>query len=186
MSPQRLIICSGPIAVGKSSVIGHLTEKHDFRMIRSGAYLTEVAAQRGIDPTRLRLVELGDQLDLETDYRWVVDHVAIPSMNEAPAQRYWIFDSARKRKQVRHFKEALPDSVCHIHFTAPDEILTSRYESRNRKGDNLTEYQRAIDTDNEREARSLVEIADCVIDTSEHSAVYVAGRALEEFTRWSK
>jgi adenylate kinase family enzyme len=65
---NRLILLSGPIAVGKSALAKELIADHRFKRISSGAYLTEAAKINNLDQSRRGLQELGDSLDLESDY----------------------------------------------------------------------------------------------------------------------
>tara|TARA_R110001606_G_C15335075_1_gene645956 strand:- start:755 stop:1336 length:582 start_codon:yes stop_codon:yes gene_type:complete len=183
---QELIIISGPIAVGKSYIIKQLVQDHAFSKLGSGAYLVEQARMLGIEPSRLNLVKLGDQFHEQTDFAWVVHQVAVPAMTKAPELSRWVFDSVRKRKQVTHFRDALPDRVFHVHFTAPEHLLKSRYESRNRDSDTITKYAQAIDTDNEREARTLCGLADLVVDTSQADEDEATAQTIEGFLKWSK
>ena len=183
---QELIIISGPIAVGKSSIIKLLVEDHAFAKLGSGKYLIGQAQKLGIEPSRLNLVNLGDRFDEQTDFAWVVHQVAVPAMTQAPELSRWIFDSVRKRRQVAHFRDALPGQVFHMHCVAPEHILKSRYESRRRDSDTVTDYDRAIDTDNEREARSLRDLADWVVDTSKADCNQIAAQTMERFLTWSK
>nr|WP_321510258.1 AAA family ATPase [uncultured Hyphomonas sp.] len=186
MVDQKLIIVSGPIAVGKSSIIRCLVQSHNFFRLSSRAYLEDLAQRREIGQSRLNLVQLGDLLDEETDFNWVVYQVAIPAMNKDPEQPLWIFDSVRKRKQVSHFRNALPGRVFHVHFTAPDDVLKSRYVSRDRESDTATNFEQAIDTDNERESRSLRELADLVVDTNQTDKEDATAQTIEGFLKWSK
>ena len=183
---QRLLILSGPIAVGKSSVVQMLIQHHEFRKLSSGAYLSDLAKSDGLDCSRLGLVRLGDQLDVETDFSWVVTELTIPALIASPKRTRWLFDSVRKRKQVEHFRAHLPDSVYHLHLTAPDLILKGRFTSRALPSDETTTYEAAIDTNNEREARSLNQIADRVLDTGDLNPKEVAFKAMEGFLSWSQ
>lgn len=186
LAHQRIIIVSGPIGVGKSSIVADLIERFSFRKLSSGAYLNSLAEQLGQAPTRLNLVQLGDQLDDDTDYRWVVDKVAVPTIRNSPDNERWVFDSVRKRSQVAHFNAEFPGQVCHIHFSAKEETLKNRYCARSRESDIATSYETAIDTNNEREARSLQEIADIVIETGGREACEISVLAFEEYLKWSR
>jgi len=183
---QRILIVSGPIGVGKSSFVAELIERFSFRKLSSGAYLKTGAEQHGRATARLNLVQLGDQLDEETDYRWVVDRVAAPTIQSNPDHERWIFDSVRKFKQVFHFKSEFPGCVCHLHLVAKEQMLKDRYLSRNRENDIGTSYDEAIDTDNEREARRLEQIADIVIATDDRAVDEISRHAFEEYLAWSK
>jgi RNase adaptor protein for sRNA GlmZ degradation len=126
--------------------------------------------KRGRTIDRLTLQELGDQLDLETDYRWLIDQVAVPAIAAHPTQDLWLVDAVRKDRQVAHFRQEFPGRVIHIHLTADEGVLRERYEARLRAGNDYEgnkSYDTAIRHPNELAARSLREIADHTIETSE-------------------
>ena len=62
-------------------------------------------------PDRLILQDLGDSLDVATDYRWLIDDFARPAIELNPDQGRWIVDAVRKTRQIQHFREAFGDAV---------------------------------------------------------------------------
>lgn len=162
MSLQVILLVSGPIAVGKTSIRDYLVENLGYLAIQSSTYLKELAVAKGISLERANLQMLGDLLDLETDFSWVVSEVAVPQIRAKPVQQLWIFDAVRKPEQVGHFRNQFGTSVRHVHFTCSESILKQRYDSRCRSDDGVA-YEIAIDHPNERSSRSLSEIADIVI-----------------------
>lgn len=130
-------------------------------------------------------MRLGDDFDEATDYSWVVHKVAVPALSLAPEENYWVFDSARKMRQIELFRSEFGSRVFHCHLTAPDSELERRFDFRNRDGDQNITYAQAINTDNEREARSLIEIADLVADTANRKPSAIAQEIFEEFVKWS-
>src|SRR5437879_5325999 len=115
---QILLLFSGPIAVGKSEIAKVLIGKHQFRSLGSGSYLREYASSKGLAASRAALQRLGDSFDEQTDYRWIVDDIAIPNITANPEQAFWLMDSVRKTRQVQHFKDAFGATVLHAHFIA--------------------------------------------------------------------
>jgi cytidylate kinase len=167
------VLLSGPVAGGKSAVARELVERHGFQSIRSGAYLASLASRRGLGTSRTILQRLGDELDQETDYRWLIDDVAVPALETTSDRSHWLLDSVRKRRQVEHFRARFQRSVLHAHLTAPEQILRARYVSRMAAGAEYTgntAYETAIAHPNEISARSLIDIADIVLDASVMSA----------------
>src|SRR5437879_5669745 len=132
---RRILLLSGPLAVGKSSVAALLTERGNFTRVRSGQFLSEYATARGITPDRQTLQEIGDRLDIETDYRWLIDDVAAPAIASNPSQARWLVDAVRKHRQVEHFRNRFPGQVIHVHLTADERVLQERYDARQRAGD---------------------------------------------------
>ena len=62
----------------------------------------------------------------------------------------------------------------HVHLTAPEEVLRERYTRRSDPSD--TPYEDAINHPNEVAARSLIDRADLVFDTSVMSTEEVVRR----------
>lgn len=168
-SPLSILLISGPLAVGKTSVREQLVAKHEYSAIQSSSYLRELAAMKGIALERSNLQMLGDSLDLETQFGWVVSNVALPQIQAKPKQKLWIFDAVRKPEQVSLFRDQFGASVRHVHFTSPEPILKKRYDSRARSDDSVS-YEDAISHPNEYSSRSLSQIADRIISLEELSS----------------
>ena len=183
MSEQSklILLTSGPIAVGKSSVVSILINQFRFKQISSSSHLKRLAASRGLKPDRQTLTEIGDALDVDTDFSWVVSPVTSNAINQYTSINRWVFDSVRKKKQVQSFRTTYPNAVKHIYFDADERILQTRYEQRMRRNpdkDNQ-DYKKAISTPNEIEARSLKTLADIVIDISNMTPVDAAHLTME-------
>jgi len=145
---------------------------HGFDYVRSSAYLVEKARREGLPTDRRGLQELGDRLDAETDYRWIVDDVALPSMEASADKSRWLVDAVRKPKQVEHFKSLERIKVIHVHLTAPEDALRLRYKTRRAasvSGPLAPSYESAISHPNEVAARGLIKIADIVLDVTNGS-----------------
>lgn len=163
---EALVLLSGPIAVGKTCVRQELLAMYGFDYVRSSAYLIELSNAQGQGDERTSLQDLGDSLDAETDYRWVLDNVARPGFAASPEQKYWLVDAVRKKRQVEHFRDAFGPRVLHVHLTAPEAVLQQRYAARLATTLNPTPYEVAIQHENEVASRGLVEFADLILDTS--------------------
>jgi len=181
---RRILLLSGPIAVGKTAVRDVLVHDYGFEALRSSGYLRTIAAERGLKDERASLQELGDELDRSTDFRWIVERVALPAMLANEHQDYWLIDAVRKEQQIKHFRSACADqgAVFHVHLMAPEAIIRDRYNARCSPGDSST-YEFACDHDNERSARALVSTADFVCDTQNLSAAQCADRVIAEWAR---
>jgi hypothetical protein len=180
MFQQSIILLSGPLAVGKTSVRDKLVLNGGYQPIRSSAYLRQFA---DVDGGRRTLQEVGDRLDLETDYRWLLERVATPAFEAEPQQKKWLVDAVRKAKQIDHFRNCygVTSLVFHAHLDAPESVVKQRFENRKRSGEDSVEgvtYESAIDHDNERSARGLKHVADKVYDTSADLPEVIATRIL--------
>jgi len=173
MGNLRIVVLSGPFKVGKSTVTGELTQKFGYLKISSSDYLRSLSPgveKLDLAQARLRLQEAGDELDRKTDFRWVVDPVATSAVGNAPDAFNWLFDAVRKRRQVEHFREKFGSAVLHVHLTASDDAL------RSRSGLSDTAYGIAASHPNEVNARSLIDIADRVFDTTLQTAHEIAAQ----------
>jgi hypothetical protein len=129
----RIVLLSGPLAVGKTAVADVLRNR-GLKKISSSGYLRQLAAARSLPDTRESLQQLGDLLDQQTDYAWLVDDVAVGEIADDTDQLDWFVDAVRKEQQVRSFREKFPD-ILHVHLTAPEDVLRSRFLDRAREGD---------------------------------------------------
>lgn len=161
---KTLLLLSGPVASGKTEIAKHLIQHHSFKEFKSSAFLKELAAKENIEPTRFNLQEIGDNLDTQTDYFWIVEQ-AIRSLEEAPENKLWLIDSVRKKRQIEHFRNAENAKVIHAHVYAPESILETRYKLR-QSSHNIAEYENAIQHTNEISARALFSVAELLLDTS--------------------
>lgn len=173
MGKLQIILLSGPFKVGKSTVTSELVHQFGYLKISSSGYLRSLnpgVEQLDLAQARLRLQEAGDELDRQTDFRWVVDPVATSAVAGSPDASHWLFDAVRKRRQIEHFRERFGSAVMHVHLTAPDDVL------QNRSGLTPTAYSTAIAHTNEINSRSLVDIADRIFDTTLHTAHKIAAQ----------
>lgn len=177
MAVEKLLLLSGAIGAGKTSVAKALIGSHAFRKVGSSDYLKSQIPSDQLkegDALRLQLQELGDRLDRETDYLWIVNPVAIQAIADAPEVTHWLIDAVRKKRQVEHFRHHFGSNVRHIHIRAPEDVLRSRY---GKKGN----YDQTITHPNEVNARSLSEIADRTFDSSEIESDAIASRILTDW-----
>ena len=179
VAPETLVLLSGPVAAGKTTLRQALLSEHGFEHVRSSGYLRQTMARRGEAESRTSLQNLGDELDRQTDYRWLLDDVASTAFAASPAQRRWLVDAVRKHRQVEHFRASYGIAVLHVHLCASEAVLRGRYANR---GD-ATPYDVAIQHENEVAARSLIDVADLIIDTGLESAERAADRIVEAAAR---
>lgn len=164
MGAFRIVLLSGPFKVGKSTITTELVENHGFKKISSSAYLKQLTPEVRLlseAESRPLLQRKGDELDVTTDYLWVVEPVTTTAIADSPNHTKWLFDAVRKKRQVEHFRCFFGAAVAHVHLTAPEATLFKRSQ--------LSKHDYARDTrhPNEISSRSMIEIADLVLNTSE-------------------
>lgn len=173
---NKLLLLSGAIGTGKSSVATEMEVHSEFRKISSSGYLRAYGQRLFPTEERHQLQELGDQLDRETDFIWIVRDVAVTAIEGTPHVENWLLDAVRKPRQVEHFRDRFGHRVRHIHLIAPENLLRERYARRANAGD--TSYDQAVAHPNEVAARSLKSIADEVFDTSQLTPTEIAIRVM--------
>lgn len=173
---KRLLLISGPMASGKTSVSAVLQEFHGFVPVSSGYFLRAQLAARNEPTDRHTLQELGDSLDRTTDFSWLIESVAIPALEARPDVDNWLLDAVRKPKQVELFRLRFGNAVRHVHIVAPDSVLSQRYAARGIS--HLEDYQANVLHPNEQSARSLAGFADKIMDTEEHTPLEIADQIM--------
>ncbi len=175
---KMILLLSGPAAAGKSTICKHLIDENGFSPIKSSGYLRSLAKLQERDVTRELLQEIGDRLDVETNFTWLVEDVAVPQIEECCEQHLWLVDSVRKHEQIERFEKAFPEKVFHCHITAPDEVLEMRLSKR------CASYERGfaehVSHPNEVSARYLGRLAAIVVDTSKVDALSACVTIMEE------
>lgn len=176
---MRLVIAiSGPIAVGKSEFIVELLKRLNGvristrELIRS---LRTVSNERGL------LQQAGDSLDVETDGKWVADALSVFAA-ELSDDVVAIVDSVRITKQIEHLRIAYPDKVKHIHLTASQEVLVTRFVKRKQSNvqavlESAT-YDQAKTNATEADIEKLAATADLCIVTDVVTAEAAATHAV--------
>lgn len=175
----ELVLLSGAVAVGKTTLRLELLSSHGFEYVRSSGYLMQLAKDRGLPVDRTALQNLGDELDVASDYRWVVDKVALPAIEAYPNQLRWLVDAVRKERQIDYFRAVFGKHVLHVHLHANEDVIRARYEARqaalHEQADQTT-YDVAVQHENEVLSRALISRADLVIDTNASSPAEAAER----------
>jgi len=161
-----ILLISGPAGVGKTSITDILQKDHGYGTIKSSKYLREIAAREKLPITRENLIAIGDRLDEETDYLWIVEKVTKPQIFENPSINNWLLDSVRKKQQVVHLRTKTYLEVFHVHVTASEEVIKERYmlrQNHNKDSGYEQSYDDLIQCPNEIASRSLEAIADYVL-----------------------
>jgi adenylate kinase family enzyme len=166
--PTRIVVLSGPVGAGKSTLGKALAGNYDAVYVRTQDLLRDHAEDHGIDlpAERRALQDYGDQLDTDTNGAWVTQAVsATVARLETPAQLL-IIDSVRRLNQIEALRDAFP-RVDHIHVFASETVLDERYQKR---GDSsglaeLGSYAEVAVNRTESEVSTLADDADAAINT---------------------
>ena len=163
---RRIILLSGAVASGKSMLANQLANRFNMKLLRTSAVLRAKMAKSD-EPGRIALQDFGDELDQSTSGAWVLD--SLRQMLEAEAtSTNVVVDSVKIQAQIDAIRDLYGSLVTHIHMTAPLDVLTSRYESRessSHRAEQLT-YPDVRSNQTESLVDGLSEIADVVIDSN--------------------
>lgn len=158
---RQIILLSGPIASGKSTLADDLERRFDVHRVKTRELIRRRFPRVG--DTRLALQRAGNRLDRETEGRWVSEELE-EIVRRLPDDAAVLVDSVRVPAQIAAIRRSFGPYVVHIHLTAPDEELARRYEERKRPGD-PPDYATARREKTERMVGLLEADADVVIDT---------------------
>ena len=157
-----LLVLSGPIASGKSTLAKKLERHHQAMYVTTRDPLNRAAQPP--NPGRQELQDAGTHLDQSTNGTWVLTHLQQMAVT-APHTPLIVLDCIRNTTQLGPITQHWPAPTLHVHLTATPGILTQRYTQR---GDELPHTQ-ALDHPAEQGIADLEPLADLVVDTSDIS-----------------
>ncbi len=175
---MRIVLLSGKIGVGKSTLCNKLAHTFGSRLVKTRELIESLATQKIADfkVGRVSLQEYGEQLDRETEGRWVADAVDLIS-KENPSIETLVIDSVRIQAQIDELRSRFGLNVFHIHLTAAEAVVAERYADRPPKFAELATYQDTQRNSTEAAVEQLALKADALIDTSYSTAEDVWIRA---------
>jgi adenylosuccinate synthase len=171
--PKKLILLSGHVASGKSTLATTLEQRYGLVVIKTHDL---IAAQTGASMERAALMEAGEALDRATKGTWLRDAV-IRELQKFPDNATLIIDSVRVREQCDELRRAFGKVVVHVHLTASREALAERYLQGNRRLQELGSYDDVLANATEAHVESLQAAADIVINTEQSTPEDVVVRA---------
>ena len=171
--PRRIILLSGHVASGKSTLAAQLAKRHELVRFKTQDLIKH---QTGATPERAALQAAGEALDEETGGRWVCDAVT-RALQQYPEDVTVIVDAVRLRSQCDAFRQAYNRRVIHVHLTASVSVLAARYAERHGSIRELPRYDDVLLDKTEAQVDSLAKIADIVIDTEQSTEQDVFIRA---------
>ena len=163
---RRIILLSGPVASGKTTLAHNLAEQFGMNVLRTRDLLTSALENSG-RPDRADLQLEGERLDRETGGMWVL-HSLARELRNRHARESIIVDSVRIQKQIDAIRAAYGRNVTHIHMTAPYQVLQERYEDR-QKGSTVADpltYAAVHSNETESVVDELRDAADVVVDSN--------------------
>ncbi|MCW5976477.1 MAG: adenylosuccinate synthetase [Bryobacteraceae bacterium] len=183
---KRIILLSGPVSAGKSTLADALVERFDALVLRTRDVI--VATARGVLASERAALQLhGEKLDRKTDGAWVA--AALTRFAESlPADAIIVVDSVRIIKQVHAVRRAYGSRVVHVHLSADLSVLAQRYKHKQRqtKFREFGSYAELSVNRTERHVGRLAKSADVVIETDRSSKADVMVRAASRLGLYGK
>lgn len=159
---RKVVLLSGPVASGKSTLTEKLVGRFGFRTIKTRELIR--ALKPDVPQERRPLQEAGEALDRDTNGGWVsraLEQVLATEDENRPV----VIDSVRIKEQIDAIRAAYGPAVIHVHLTAPLEDLSERYVTRESPLGESPSYDSVRADSTEAQVESLQNCADVVIDT---------------------
>jgi adenylosuccinate synthase len=180
----RIVVISGPVGAGKSTLARGLAERFDAAHLRTRDFMAARAqrASEVLPRDRAGLQAFGERLDNETGGAWVAQDLA-EVVGEVARGRLIVVDGVRIAGQVDAMRAAFGRDVVHLHLHAPYEELAARYQRRRQSGseiEELSSYDDVARNPTEAQVPELAADADVAIDSKRCTPEDVEVRAAAE------
>ncbi len=190
--PKQIVLISGSISAGKTTLCTLLKEQFGFHVLKTKEVIQSLARNelgKEIESERRAMQKFGEALDRDTKGRWVRDALSrfIRDLGQAGPEAKVVVDAVRIRDQIRVLRKAYSFSVVHLHLRAPEELLEQRYRKRHVAGfRELRSFSEAEKNKTEHRVKELEEIADFVMDTGRRLEQAVLVRAATHLGLYSR
>lgn len=127
-----LIILSGSICTGKSTLSNNLAERNGFIVFKSKDVLKKLAPAEYVskhETVREGLINYALELDKQTNGSWIADGLTFEIVETGKV----IVDCIRLISQLEALKKKFNSiaNIYHIHLKCSDNILSERFSARN-------------------------------------------------------
>ena len=176
-----MVLISGPVCSGKSSLVVQLREKHSAKIVKTKDLIVRMSPRTKSE--RGKLQRAGQRLDRADGGAWVAEALQMTidaAVSGRTPEGLFVVDSVRIAGQIEAVRKAYGTGVHHIHLTATPEELRKRYEERIRLEDAGVDYETLKANSTEKRVEQLAQLADIVVHTDKCSkgAVLVRATAL--------
>lgn len=168
-----LILLSGSLCTGKSTLSDNLVKHLGFETIKSRSILKLITPKDVLsqyETIREALITYAIELDEKTNGSWLANSIDLESI----MNKLIVFDSIRLNSQLKAFKVrfSLTTQIIHIHLKCTDKVLQERFVGRNennRNNDGLSEHDflKAKEHILELQSSELEPYADRIIITND-------------------
>lgn len=183
MHSHKIIVISGPVSSGKTSLADYFTTGFDAHLIKT----RDLLVKQGIRSNdRISLQKEGDKLDKKTNGKWVIGGLT-DEVNKFKKPTIFVVDSVRIMEQVNHIRRAFGSGhVVHVHLKAPLDILENRYNLKYKGKKDVPPYATVRKNVTEMKIVELEKYADVVIDTTRCVKKDVFVRAASRISLYQK
>lgn len=171
--PRRVVVLSGPVASGKSTLAQSLVDRFHFVRVRTHELIRTLKPEVPLE--RKPLQDAGEALDRDTGGTWLSRGLEARLAQEAEGVSV-VVDSVRIKGQIDAVRDAYGPIVTHVHLTASVEDLAERYRTRRSDLGEFPSYDAVRADPTEAQVESLHSFADVVIDTVRSSPEDVFAR----------
>lgn len=163
---DHIVVLSGRIASGKSTLAAELGELFGAQTVRTSALLRARGKAQGhtLDD-RISLQHFGRLLDKETSGVWIAEEVE-RHLELLGAPRLLVVDSVRVSDQLTALRSRFGRRLLHVHLMADGTDLEARYVTRARASDAGVSFDSAARDHTEMGVDGLVKISDLLVNTS--------------------
>jgi adenylosuccinate synthase len=174
-----LVVLSGPVASGKTTLAEDLVLFESARHLRTSAL---ISASVGRELGRSELQRLGLTADFQ-EGTWLVDAVR-GLASRSPAGSTIVVDAARTLDQVRRLRQAASGvwRLLHVHLRGDDRQLAERHQMRQRDGEKS--WEEVMRSPAEAATGRLEAEADLVLDTTRAAPTDVMARVAARLGRF--
>lgn len=178
MVRKRVVVLSGSIGSGKSVLSKRLQDRYHAEVVKTRELIVKRTPKVKLE--RKALQAEGERLDRATAGKWVIDTLIEehPAWFTDEAPDLIVIDAIRIEKQLDAMRRAFGPRVLHLHLTASDATLESRFKSRRSRFTEAKTYRDVRKSATERQVDELGRKADVVIDTDRNTPDDVLIRAL--------
>lgn len=163
----RLLVFSGPIGAGKTSVAMEIVRRSNAEIVRTRDLI--VSRVPSVEQRREAFQLAGDKLDDLTDHSWLSEELRNIISNDRNSDPYFILDSVRTRRQLQWLRKSEMFDLSHVHLFASPNTLQLRFEARNDVLDAGAHYNIIKKIRHESEIMKLEKEADLVLNTERAS-----------------
>src|SRR5260370_39120972 len=149
---KLIVLLSGSVASGKSTLASLLKERFGFEIIKTWQLLKSLKPELAQD--RQSLQAFGEELDRQTQGQRVGEE--LDKLVRTKADARVVVDAVRIQGEIDFVRRGFGPRVKHIHLQAPMEALNERYSGRTDKPiKEIESNERVLENETERTVPSL-------------------------------